>query len=167
MSINFSADFNSPVVGKYSFNKEANIGVVLLQPLVRTSVYLLDRYSFSANVPEGSYLEGLQNTDQPAAQLRYQKDGTPIYQRPIPCTNYVDNAESLAYFYSQDSSQEQSQADKVLVDFRGELQQPFSLVGVTTIITNLSFSIYEVIDENWIRVFRERTKQLEQREVII
>ena len=132
VDIDFLSTFNDPTLGKYNFDIPANRGVVLLEPVNRTSVYLIDRYSFSATIPDGTYLEAVETT--PTAQLRKRIDGIPIYQKPIPCINYIDNAEALAYFWSFESAIDQAQQDAVIIDFRGILGQPADLRPRTSIL---------------------------------
>lgn len=156
----FTATFNVPTLNTYDFSIAANENIVLLEPLTPTSIYIIDRYSFSAQTPEGTFLEAINTI--PTAQLKKRIDNLQIFQKPIPCINYIDNAESIGYFFSKLGAKEQAARDALTITFRGLLNQPASLAGVNTIRALLSFSIYEIIDRNWTQLFREQTEHNKQ-----
>jgi hypothetical protein len=153
----FTATFNNPTLNKYDFGIAANTNVVMLEPLTPTSIYIIDRYSFSANIAEGVFLESIDTI--PTAQYKLRINPLQIYQKPIPCINYVDNAESIAYFYSKLGAKEQASRDAFTVDFRGVLNQVPATVGQPTIKALLSVSLYEIIDKNFTQQFRQATRE--------
>lgn len=152
----FTATFNAPTPNLYDFAIPANDNVLMMEPLTPTSIYIIDRYSFSSTIAEGTFLESINTV--PTAQLKKRIDGIQIYQRPIPCINYVDNAECIGFFYSKLGAKEQILRDALTVTFRGLLNQVPATAGLLTIKALLSLSIYEIIDRNYTEQFREATK---------
>ena len=145
----FTATFNNPALGQYSFNIAANIGQIVF-PITKTSIFFLERYSFSTTMAEGVYLENVATL--PVFRLRRQSDGLVIYKRPLPCVNYIDNAEAICFFNSDNEN------DNLLCDFTGILNQSAALVGVNTVTAQITLNLYEIVESNWIRDYRVLTK---------
>lgn len=156
----FLATFNNPTLNKYDFNIPANINRVLLDPMTPTSIYIIDRISFSAQIAEGTYLEAIDVT--PTAQLTLRINGMQIYYKPIPCINYIDNAECQCYFWSKVSAKDLTMQDALCVTFRGILNQVAAMAGLLTIRCLLSLSLYEIVDRNFTQRVREATTDTPQ-----
>lgn len=133
----FSAQFNNPTAGEYDFGIAANTDQVVIANLNPNFVYLIDRVSFSASIPEGVYLESVTTTATPSARLRFLNTSYGIYPRPLPGVNYKDNLEWRFFFWTEKAN------DQLLVTFDGSLQQVAATVGIPWIYANLSFVIYE------------------------
>lgn len=106
------------------------------------SIYLLDRYTISANIPQEDFLDCL--TDQlPSIDLRKSAS------RQAP-ENYNNAAKILQY--SDDKSlsiwtKSNFGDDSLQVSFKGILDQNQNTVGRLTIKIYLSFDIYEMDDK--------------------
>lgn len=146
----FNAAFNVPALGQYSFNVAANRGVQIF-PITKTSVFLIERYSFSCNIPEGVYLENI--AALPVFRLRRQSDGLVIYKRALPCVNYIDGQEAIVYYNSDNEN------DFLIADFEGILNQSAPLVGVPVVTAQITLNLYEIVESNWIRKYRLRSPE--------
>lgn len=146
----FTGTFGTPTPGRYDFNVVGNTGVTL-QPMKKQFLYLLERYSFSASVPEGDFFQATKGGVVPTLQLRIptQKDRM-IYPTPIPMINYVDGLEALMYAYAE-------QDQDLEATFRGQLSQPMGMVGTLTVDVQVQFNIYEVKNKDWIEHFLGKT----------
>lgn len=146
----FNATFNVPALGQYSFNVPANTGQIVF-PITKTSVFFIERYSFSCNIPEGAYLENIIAANVPVFRLRRQADGLVIYKKPLPCVNYIDNAEAIVFFNSD------NEFDNLIADFTGILNQSAALVGVPVVTAQVTLNLYEIVESEWIRKYRLRS----------
>jgi len=149
----FDAAFNVPFIGGYSFNIPANHGQVVF-PITKTGVFLIDRYSFSCSLDEGVYLRSVNVL--PVFRLRRQKDNLVVYKKSIPCVNYIDSAEAIV-FYNSDN-----QDDNLIADFEGILNQVAETVGILSIRAQVTLNIYEIVNSDWIKDFRMRSKEAGQ-----
>jgi len=149
----YTATFNNPVLGKYNFEggPVVNSQIVVLPNLQKNNLYMIEKYLFSANIAEGLFLEATENVC--TFQLFRSTDNQVLYQKPIPLINYVDGSECIAYFStSQDN-------DNLISTFRGLLWQPPALVGVATIIAQVTLNIYEIVDTDWIQDFKQNNNK--------
>lgn len=145
----FTANFNAPLVGGYDWELAGNTGVTL-QEIRRNHLYLIERYSFSATIAEGTFFDNVLTV--PTLQVRIPSEtNRMIYPNPIPLVNYIDGLETLIYAYSD-------QDQELTATFRGQLSQGAALVGVTSIVAQVQFNIYEVKNKDWIENFLGKTR---------
>lgn len=152
--LRFTAVFNAVTPGFYDFNSAGNIGVAFTPnlQLKRNHLYLIDRYSFSADIPEGSFFEAVNGGTVPSLQLRVpSQTNRQIYPDPIPVINYFDGLETLISVFSD-------QLDALLGTFTGQLTQPLSLVGINSVTVQFQPNIYEIKNKDWIDNFLGRTQ---------
>lgn len=154
----FTANFNVPSPGQYNFEVAGNTGVAILD-INPHSVYIIDKINFSTTAPEEVYFSAINTI--PTATLRKSKDAGVIYQRPLPLVSYLKANEAIAYFWTRQN------ADTLIVDFHGILDQPAPLVGVASITAQLQLDIYQIMDENWCQLFRAATRLTQQTTVFI
>lgn len=147
--IRFTATFGIPLLGGYDWNVVANTGVPF-QLIRKNQLYIIERYSFSATVPEGDFFQAVQTVPTLSIRIPRETDKQ-IYPTPIPLVNYVDGLETLIYAYGNEDQQLQA-------TFRGQLTQTAALVGVPTVTAQVQFNIYEVKNKDWIENFLGRTK---------
>ncbi len=147
--VRFAAHWNAPLVGGYDFDIPGNMDVPF-QAVKKNKLYLIERYSFSATIPEGDYFSAI--TTVPTLEIRLPREGNRmIYPTPIPMVNYIDGLETLIYAYANQ--------DQILTGtFKGQLNQTEDLVGVDTITAQAQFNIYEISNKVWIEHFIGRTK---------
>jgi len=145
----FVATFNVPTPGQYDYGIAANQNQVMIARLNPNFVYLIDRVSFSASVPEGVYLESVNVQPQFRLSLRQTQYG--IYPRPLPGVNYKDNLEWRFWFWTEKHN------DQLLVTLTGSLNQVAATVGVAAITANLSLVVYEENNLDIIKHIKEQT----------
>ena len=156
-TVTFVAVFNAVTPGLYDWNSPANTGVPFF-PIRKNALYIFERYSFSADVPEESFTEALLTIPTLEVRIPAQQNRM-IYPRPFPMLNFVDAQEiQISVFSSQDDNLEGT--------FRGQLTQPAALVGVPDITAICQFNIYEVKNKYWIDNFLGRTKDGQGRNLI-
>jgi hypothetical protein len=143
----FAAAFNVPTPGVYDFGIAANTCAVLFDQVIKSNIYMIDSYSFSATIQEGQYLEAINTL--PQIQLQRQVDQQVIFSKPLPLVNYIDAAQSIGYFFTPRKD------DALVATFSGILNQTAPLVGIASITAQVSFNIYEIIDSSWIKSFKE------------
>ena len=138
MSANFGGGF-------YDFTTAGNTNQTVIT-LSESSIYLIDRDSFSANLEAGIWLEGqLTAADFPRFILtRKLTPDLSIYAEPSRCLNYKDNDEQLSYFKTDQKD------DELLITFIGKIKQTASMNFAPQIISQVSFTIYQISEPAWI-----------------
>ena len=154
----FSADFNVPTIGRYNFtdaqNGSSNFrnrGVDLGIELVPGSLYYADKLSFSANVAESDFLESIDLTDNeniPRFYMRTSGDLKSVYAYSSRVFKYYENFEIGQFFFNSNVK------NNLLADFSAKLKQNANMVGVGTLFAQLSMSIYEIYDTDFIKEWR-------------
>lgn len=147
----FTATFNTPSLGQYNFEVPANTLQSVL-PLDNKLVYFIDSMSFSADITEGSYLTNIDTF--PECQLFYKQGNRVVYVKPIPLVQYYDGVSTDTFAFS--TMAQDGQIDELQISMRGILNQNASLVGVGEINAQVSFNIFEVINQEWINNFRRQ-----------
>lgn len=150
----FEATFNSPA-GQYGFTQNtANQNQTLLVTK-KDYIYLIDRVSFSASIPEEDYLSSLgSGAILPTVRLKHSKQGGGyIYPRAFPAINYKDNLEFSFWFHSPQAG------NIVQVDMFGVLNQIAATVGITTILAQLSYVVYQISNGTQVLKMLEKTGQ--------
>ncbi len=155
--VRFTATFNAPLVGGYDFNVPGNTDVPI-QVVARNHLYLLERYSFSATINEGAFLDNVSTV--PTLAVRLPKENRLIHPNPIPLVNYVDGLEAMMYAFGD-------QLQNLVGTFRGQLTQAGALVGVNTITAQVQFNIYEIKNLNWINNFLGTTHGGQARNLVL
>lgn len=142
-----SDDLNG--LGQYDWETAGNTNVLLLEALVPTSVYLLERIAFFANVSEAAWLESmLTPADFPRVSVRLDGvSGHSIFGDPFRCVNYVDNNEQLIYFKGL-----QTRANLVATMY-GAVGQVPDMVGKLNLLGQINFTVYEIVNREWIKTF--------------
>ena len=144
----FTATWNVPTANRYDFtNVAANQNQTVIQT-TGSSVYVIERNSFSMTVDEGVFQSSIDSTvSVPRFKFISLKSGQQIYHRPLPFINFVDNME-LLLFYPSDQTE-----DEIQVTFECVLNQVPATVGIATIKAFLQLNIYEVQNTDWLRRF--------------
>lgn len=140
----FTADFNTPELGKYSFNVTANenVDVIGINP---SNLYFFSIMNFGATIPESTYLENLEVV--PTVDFHLKQSGTQLFGQGYPLTNYLKNNEISAFFWSR------QEKDFLVGTFRGLLGQNGSLAGIPAIIATVAVNIFEITDQKFISDF--------------
>jgi hypothetical protein len=154
----FSATYNVPTVGRYNFTDEKDVnlnyknrGVNLGIELNPGALYYADKLSFSANIAESDFLETIDLTDLeniPRFYMRTSVDLKSVYSYSSRIFKYYENFEIGQYFFNTNTK------NYLLADFSAKMKQNANMVGVTTIFAQLSMSIYEIVDTEFIGKWR-------------
>jgi len=145
----FTAAFNTPTLGKYDFSNTAGNRGQKVFAMVNTSIYYIASVSFSATTGEGDFLSAIDTT--PEWRLRLNSDQTIIHPYPFPVVTYFDDRDFQTFISSQQAN------DFLLIDFSGILNQIAAFVGIGEIRAQVSMLVYEIIDNNWIKAYRDKS----------
>lgn len=143
----FTATFNVPIAGAYSFDVAANINQIVfdMQP---NTVYLIERASFSCDIDEGIYLKSILTL--PVYRLKKKISKEILYVKEYPLTNYLDDQEVVTWVQSDKGG------DSITLSVSGVLDQVPETVGETTVIMNISFSVYAIEDKNYLMQHKDK-----------
>jgi hypothetical protein len=87
----------------------------------------------------------------PQWRLRFASDRTILHALPFPVVQYFDMTQFSTFFWSKAGD------DFLDMDFSGTLKQTSELVGIIDIRAQVSLTIYEIIDGNFVKAFQERS----------
>jgi len=143
-------------LGQYSWENAGNTLVNIMTEMAQGHVYLIERVSFFANVPESDWLESmLTPNDFPRVSLQFNRiGGASIYAEPFRCVNYIDNNEQLLYFKSL------QKGDTLAASMFGRVVQTPGMVGLLNLISQINFTVYEIVDTKWIELFERDPARL-------
>lgn len=156
----FSADFNTPTVGRYNFtdmldansnfkNRKVNLGIELNPG----SLYYADKLSFNCNIAESDFLESIDLSSEeniPKFYMRTSVDLKSVYAYSARIFKFYENFEIGQYFFNSNVK------NYLLADFGARFKQNANMVGVTTMYAQLSLSIYEIVDSEFIGKWRKQ-----------
>lgn len=141
----FTATFNAPTVNKYDWNVAGNTDVLMLA-LRPHSLYFLERVNFSLDISEQAFHQGFDTTLE--AAVKYSSKGELVYGSKLPLLNYLTNFE-----IHQFAGGGRNRTETLVIDFRGVLKQVAAMNQVATITAFLSWSVYQIMDDNWRTAF--------------
>lgn len=141
----FTGTFNNPTPGKYDFGVPANSGILVTEMFTGT-VYLIERISVGATIPEGDFLEAIENI--PRLKLKRQQTNEIEYKLPLPIVNYIDNKNLVLWSFTEKGR------DNLIIDLDGVLNQTAALVGVSQVKINISYTIYAIESTEFYKRFR-------------
>lgn len=156
----FSADFNNPTIGRYDFtesltaggdyrNRKVNLGIELNPG----SLYYADKLSFNCNIAESDFLETIDLSSQeniPKFYMRTSVDLKSVYAYSSRIFKFYENFEIGQYFFNSNVK------NYLLADFGAKFKQNANMVGVATMFAQLSMSIYEIVDTDFIGEWRNK-----------
>ena len=138
------ATFNlSTAPGVYS----VGITPITLMPIKANAIYLIDRFSFAASIPDYDWCAGL-GSSPPSFQIRSAATGN-IYPKPYSLSMYKQDA-SFSGWYLCDSQQ-----DSFQIVATGTFNQTSNTIGIPSINLVLTFDIYEITDSAFQKAIRE------------
>lgn len=145
----FSAPF---VAGGYDFGGAGTLNAgLLLYDLSPSSVYIMERINFFANVAESDWLGGMgaeATFPNFVCTMKYEKSAS-IWPEPIRCVNYIDNEEQVVFFRTSRKD------EQLLITFSGVVTQTPGMVGVDPLLCQVNFTMYEITDQAWCTAFIE------------
>lgn len=143
--------FSAPFVGGfYDFGAAGNTNTdLLLIKLSPSSVYVMERINFFANVKDSDWLEGM-DTEATfpnfVCSFKFNKS-TSVWPEPVRCVNYIDNEEQVVFFRTS------RRDEQLLITFSGRVKQTAGMVGINPLLAQVNFTIYEVTDSEWVKKF--------------
>jgi len=137
----YTANYNTPTLGKYSWDTPANTGVQLLK-LNKNNIYLLSSLNFSATIANNNYLENISVV--PSLDLRLQLAGAQLNGQGYPLVTYMQNNEIMIWFWTT------QQDDYLISNFRGILNQNAALAAIASVTAQCSLNIFEVTNAAYI-----------------
>jgi hypothetical protein len=143
----FTAQFNIPIAGKYSFSIPANSDRQLIE-MKKNSVYLIERISIGGTIGEENYFSALDVV--PEFILKKSISGERIYPKPLPIVNYCDGAEIVAWVLSAKSG------DFLTGTLQGSLIQTAELNGLSEIKISIALTVYEITNTAFYSRFIDR-----------
>jgi len=144
----FTATWNNPTLNRYDFTNVAGNQDQTVIRMTGASVYVIERVNFSATIPEGVFQESIDSAiSVPQLIFKTDKTDSPIFDRPQPFINFVDNLEMLLFVPGDQSD------DEIQVTFQCVLNQVPATVGIVTIKAFLQLNVYEVENTDWTRRF--------------
>lgn len=126
---------NIPTIGKYNFDYVVNKNVFVTE-LVANSVYLIDKIAVGGNVAEEVFLDSI--ADPVNITFKTKKGNEFLYKYPYPVLKYTQGWDLTAFSFTNQNE------DSLLIDATGILEQTSQLIGVASIIINVSFGIYAI-----------------------
>lgn len=155
----FIANFGLPTPGKYDFTNYVNGAGVKVNAQVELGLYLRPNYlyffhqlNFSLSIDSGVYLRAIDPGSTPKLIIKEDSNRS-IFNAPIKLFKYFDNS-AVDFYYKNLKSKA-----KVLADFDCILIQVPELVGIGTIYGQISLTVYEIMNETFIRQY-ERGEQI-------
>jgi hypothetical protein len=143
----FTANFNNPEIGKYSFLIPQNTDQPVIE-LKKNAVYLIERISIGGDIGEEIYFQSLEIVPELILKRSISKER--IYPKPLPVLNYADGSEITAWIISNKKN------DILTITMNGLLRQTALLNGVLSIKISASLSIYEITNTSFFNRFSGR-----------
>jgi len=120
----------------------------LLIELQPSTVYFINTISIGGNISEENYLEAVDIF--PLLYVKKLKGNMPIYEKPIPISNYFDGNEASVFVVSDIAG------DQILLTLEGILEQTPALVGVDPITLQVQFNIFAIESSYYNAAFRDK-----------
>ena len=141
----FTANFNTPTLGKYDFNGQRQTFVFELVP---NSVYLLDSITIGGNVSGESFLDSIKTT--PVLNIQKTNDNENIFDKPFPIQGYWTDRQVSRYFKTGLNN------CGLQATLTGVLNQIPDFVGIAAISLSINMTLYGIDAAEYERLF---TKQ--------
>jgi len=158
VSLIFTAQFNNPAIGRYSFNTAANRGRELLKFQPNTW-YFLDAMSVGGTISEPEYCQSIYEI--PTLVLKKSITGERVYTRALTIPKYSENRELTVFTNSKKGSPRIpggiQNEDTLVADLEGILNQIPATVGQATISLNFAISIFQVDEKEYNRAMLDTT----------
>lgn len=147
----FLANFGAPTPAKYDFTNYVVAGVrynsmVPLGLKLRPNyLYFFHQMDFSLSIDESVFLRAIDPAVTPTMTIRDAPARRAIFNAPFRLFRYFEN-KAVDFFYQNLNSNATVEAD-----FECVLTQPAELVGIGTVYAQVSFTVYEITNDKFIR----------------
>lgn len=119
------------------------------RPLIVNSLYFFRSVTLSANIEELDFTSNITTTPQFQMYLTSRQKAI-LFREPINMVNFLQNFDfRLAWFTEQEN-------DQLFASFTGRLVQGAGLIGKTSITLTAVVSAQEVVDDEFIDIFKKR-----------
>lgn len=150
----FHGVLNNPAIGSYDFTMyapggtRANVAVDTGLPMNPNFLYFFHQMNFSLSIDEQVYLRTIRAGTVPELILRDSITMKSIFHQPFRMIQYFENAAIDSYYLNINAQA------RLVCDFNGILDQIVpELVGVNDIYAQVSLSIYEITDRDFINLY--------------
>lgn len=153
----FKAVLNDPTVGKYDFTNykvggdRFNVAVPLGLDMNPKYLYFFNQLNFSLSIDEGDFLNAISVDTVPTLSVKDSSTGKIIFGSPFRLFRYFEGNDVDSFHYNLNSK------GFFIADFQCLLDQIPNLVGIQTIIAQVSFSVYEIIEIDYINAFLKKS----------
>jgi hypothetical protein len=150
----FKAVFGNPTIGKYDFTNyktggnRFNVAVPLGLYMNPNYLYFFHQMNFSLSIDEADFLTAIEPATVPTMTIRDSTTRKNIFHAPFRLFRYFENAAVDSYHFNLN-------ANAILnADFQAVLFQVPNIIGITDLYAQVSFSVYEIADESFIREYK-------------
>lgn len=150
----FKAVLNDPTVGKYDFTKykvggtRLNYGVELGLSFEPNYLYFFHQFNFSLTIDEGTFLTAITAGTVPLLSVKDSSTQKNIFHAPFRVFRYFENSAVDSFHYNLNKNA------KLTADFQCVLDQVADLVGISDIYAQVSFSVYQIKDQKFIKAYK-------------
>lgn len=138
----FTANFNTPTLGKYDF---AGIEKIFVLKLLANTIYLIDSLSIAGTVAGEDFLQSIDLV--PIFTLRKSIDKESIFDVPIQIHNYATDRQIVHFFRSKKTN------ESLIADVKGTLNQLPSFVGLPSISLSINLSIHAIDSSDFEKMY--------------
>lgn len=139
----YTANFNSPTIGKYDFYGQQKIFV---QKLLPNTVYLIDSFSVAGNIAGEDFLDSIETC--PLLNLRKTLNSENIFDCPIQIQNYFTDRQIVHFFKTGLNN------CGLAANLAGVLTQSPALIGISSITLSINFSLHAVDASDFEKLYR-------------
>jgi hypothetical protein len=150
----FVSSLNNPTIGFYDFTNRLtagnrdNVAVALGMAMSPNYLYYFHQMNFSLSIDESAFLAAIKAGTNPELKIKDSSNQSALFPRPFRLFRYYENA-ALDSFHLNTN-----QNASMIADFQGLLAQTADLVGITDIYAQVSFSVYEITSQAFIKKYK-------------
>lgn len=142
-------------LGRYTW-ADAPSALTPVRPLNSNALYYFRHVTFAANIEELDFTSNILTTPQFQMYLK-SRARAPLFREPLQMVKYLDEFEyQMAWETRQQSTAQNQTSDALLGSFTGVIDQGANLIGVQSITLKAIIAAQEIIDENFINLFKTR-----------
>jgi hypothetical protein len=139
VSLRFTGLFNTPEIGRYSFNTALNTGREVLK-FQANAWYFIDAVAIGGTISELDYCNSIDRI--PTLILKKSITGERVYTLPLTIPKYAESRAMCVYCNSDKGYRDNP--DKLTADFEGSLNQIAATVGLPSISLDIVLTIFQI-----------------------
>lgn len=139
----YTAVFNTPTIGKYDFAGQQKTFVNELTP---NTVYLIDSFSVAGTIAQEDFLSSINIV--PLLNVRKTLNNENIFDVPLQIQNYCTDRQVVHFFKTGQSK------CGLCANLTGLIDQTPALVGLSSIILSINFSLHAVDASDFEKLYR-------------